>query len=150
MEQSESAGMEKALGEALRAREEDEVPVGACIMQGDYVIALGHNRREKKQDVTAHAEMEAIREACRHLGSWRLEGCVLYVTLEPCLMCAGAILQARLKKVCYGAQDPKAGAAGSVIDVFSEKLFNHIVEIEGGICEERCRQILREYFKIKR
>ncbi len=143
-------GMMIAIDEARRAFEEDEIPVGACIIKGDQIIGVGHNRREHNQEVISHAEIEAIREASRRLRSWRLDGCELYVTLEPCLMCAGAIIQARIQKVYYGARDPKSGVAGSVLDLFHEKIFNHQVKIEGGIYEETCSQILRKYFKIKR
>ncbi len=144
------AGMKIALEEAKRAFDEDEVPVGACIIQGDQLISVGHNRREQKQQIISHAEIEAIQEASRVLGSWRLEGCDLYVTLEPCLMCAGAIIQARIRKLFYGAKDPKNGVAGSVLDLFCKKLFNHSVEVYGGLDENRCSQILRQYFKKKR
>ena len=143
-------GMKIALEEAQKAFKEDEVPVGACIIQGDKLISVGHNRREQKQQIISHAEIEAIQEASRVLGSWRLEGCDLYVTLEPCLMCAGAIIQARIRKLFYGAKDPKNGVAGSVLDLFCKKLFNHSVEVYGGLDENRCSQILRQYFKKKR
>ena len=143
-------GMKIALEEAQKAFKEDEVPVGACIIQGDQLISVGHNRREQKQQIISHAEIEAIQEASRVLGSWRLEGCDLYVTLEPCLMCAGAIIQARIRKLFYGAKDPKTGVAGSVLDLFCKKLFNHSVEVYSGIYEDRCSQILRQYFKKKR
>ncbi len=143
-------GMKIALEEAQRAFDEDEVPVGACILKGNQIIGVGHNRREQKQEIISHAEIEAIHEASRVLGSWRLDGCDLYVTLEPCLMCAGAIIQARIGKLFYGAKDPKTGVAGSVLNLFSEKLFNHCVEVYSGIYEERCSQILRKYFKMKR
>ncbi|HHT09789.1 MAG TPA: nucleoside deaminase [Candidatus Atribacteria bacterium] len=143
-------GMKIALEEAQRAFEEDEVPVGACIIQGGQLISVGHNRREQKQKITSHAEIEAIQKASRVLGSWRLEGCDLYVTLEPCLMCAGAIIQSRIRKLVYGAKDSKSGVAGSVLDLFNKKLFNHSVEVYSGIYEDRCSQILRQYFKKKR
>ncbi|WP_218113385.1 tRNA adenosine(34) deaminase TadA [Atribacter laminatus] len=143
-------GMKFALEEAQKAYDEDEVPVGACIIRGDQLISVGHNRREQKQEITSHAEIEAIQKASQVLGSWRLEGCDLYVTLEPCLMCAGAIIQARIRKLFYGAKDPKTGVAGSVLDLFSKKLFNHSVEVYNGIYEDRCSQLLRLYFKKKR
>ncbi|MCS7243036.1 MAG: tRNA adenosine(34) deaminase TadA [Candidatus Caldatribacterium sp.] len=142
--------MHLALEEAKRAFAEDEVPVGACIVRGDAVVALGRNRREKMDDVTAHAEIEAIRKAQRVLGDWRLEGCTLYVTLEPCLMCAGAIIQARIARLVFGAFDPKAGVAGSVLDVFLPGLFPHTVSVTGGVLAEECGAILREYFRRKR
>lgn len=142
--------MRLALKEAERAFLEDEVPVGACIVRDGVVVALGRNRREKTDDVTAHAEIEAIRKAQRVLGDWRLEGCTIYVTLEPCLMCAGAIIQARIARLVFGAFDPKAGAAGSVLNVFLPGLFPHIVSVRGGVCAEECGVILQEYFRRKR
>ncbi len=142
--------MHLALREAERAFEEDEVPVGACIVRDGVVLALGRNRREGADDVTAHAEIEAIRRAQRVLGDWRLEGCTMYVTLEPCLMCAGAIIQARIVRLVFGAHDPKAGVAGSVLDVFQPRLFPHTVLVTGGVCEKECRMLLQEYFRRKR
>lgn len=142
--------MRLALREAERAFEEDEVPVGACIVRDGVVLALGRNRREGADDVTAHAEIEAIRRAQRVLGDWRLEGCTMYVTLEPCLMCAGAIIQARIVRLVFGAHDPKAGVAGSVLDVFQPRLFPHTVLVTGGVCERECRMLLQEYFRRKR
>lgn len=142
--------MEIAWEEARLAFEEDEVPVGACLVLGGEIIARSHNQREKWQEVTAHAEIMAINQASQLLGSWRLEEVSLFVTLEPCLMCAGAIIQSRMKKVFFGARDPKWGVAGSVVNVFDKKLFPHYVEIEGGILENKCSQILKDYFKLKR
>ncbi|WP_369019447.1 tRNA adenosine(34) deaminase TadA [Thermatribacter velox] len=142
--------MEIALKEAWQAFQEDEVPVGACLVKNGQIVSCGHNRREKLQDVTSHAEIETIRKASQELGTWRLENCILYVTLEPCPMCAGAIIQARIHKVYFGARDPKAGAAGSKINLFQPGLFNHTTEIEGGLLAEKCSQILKQYFKIKR
>lgn len=142
--------MRLALREAERAFLEDEVPVGACIVREGTVLALGRNQRERKDDVTAHAEIEAIRKAQRVLGDWRLEGCTMYVTLEPCLMCAGAIIQARIARLVFGAFDPKAGVAGSVLDVFQPCLFPHAVLVTGGVCEKECRTLLQEYFRGKR
>src|ERR687898_354546 len=117
--------MRLAIREAERALEHDDVPVGALVVHGGEVVGSGHNERELRQDPTAHAEMLALREAARHLGSWRLLDTVLYVTLEPCAMCAGAIVLGRVARVVYGTEDPKAGAAGSVIDVLGERRFNH-------------------------
>ena len=142
--------MEIAWEEAQQAFWEDEVPVGACVVLGGEVIARSHNQREKRQEVIAHAEIMAINQASRVLNSWRLEEAVLFVTLEPCLMCAGAIIQSRIKKVFFGARDLKWGAAGSVINVFDKKNFPHYLEIEGGILEYKCSQILKDYFKLKR
>lgn len=142
--------MRLALREAERAFLEDEVPVGACIVREGAVLALGRNQREGRDDVTAHAEIEAIRKAQRVLGDWRLEGCTMYVTLEPCLMCAGAILQARIARLVFGAFDPKAGVAGSVLNVFLPGLFPHTVSVTGGILAAECGALLREYFRRKR
>ncbi|HSV31509.1 MAG TPA: tRNA adenosine(34) deaminase TadA [Atribacteraceae bacterium] len=139
-----------ALREAEKAFREDEVPVGACLVLKGEVVARGHNRRERKNQVISHAEIEVLQKAARRLGSWRLPDAVLYVTLEPCLMCAGAILQARIQTVVFGTRDPKGGVAGSVIDVFSTKLFNHRTEIIEGIYREGCSQILQKYFTMKR
>jgi tRNA(adenine34) deaminase len=142
--------MELALQEAQKAFAEDEVPVGACMVLRGEVIALSHNRREQAQNPLLHAEIEAIEKASLFLRSWRLHECTLYVTLEPCLMCAGAIIQARVKRLVFGAYDPKGGVAGSLLNVFTLPFWNHRVEVSGGILQERCSQILREYFKIKR
>lgn len=142
--------MRLALREAERAFEEDEVPVGACVVREDIVIALGRNRRERSDDVTAHAEIEAIRKAQAVFGDWRLEDCTLYVTLEPCLMCAGAIIQARIIRLVFGTPDPKGGVAGSVLNVFLPGLFPHTVEVVGGVCVAECGDLLRRYFRGKR
>lgn len=141
--------MRAALRQAVRARGEDETPVGAVIVCDGRIIARGRNRRETCQDVTRHAEIEAIRQASRRLGSWRLDCCTLYVTLEPCVMCAGAIVQARIARVVYGAPDPKAGAAGSVVDVFALKM-NHQVDVNGGVLEAECAEILKDFFRERR
>ena len=139
--------MTEALFEARRALEEDEVPVGAVIVKDGKIIARGHNRRMQNCDPTAHAEIEAIREACRALGTWRLDGCTLYVTLEPCPMCAGAIVQARIPKVVFGTRNSKAGCAGSVLDVLNEPKLNHQVEVEEGILQPQCSEIMKRFFK---
>jgi tRNA(adenine34) deaminase len=141
--------MRAALRQAERASVEDETPVGAVIVFGGRIVGRGYNRREQCQDVTRHAEIEAIRQACRRLGSWRLDDCTLYVTLEPCVMCAGAIVQARIARVFYGAHDPKAGAAGSVTNIFELKI-NHQTEVIGGILHAECSQILKNYFRSRR
>ncbi len=135
-----------ALEEAKKARDLGEVPVGAVIVQGDRVVGRGYNRREVDQDALAHAEVLAIAEACRTLGSWRLDDCTLYVTLEPCPMCAGAILNARVKRVVYGAGDPKAGSVGSLIHLF-ELPYNHRPAVTAGVLEERCSEILSRFFQ---
>lgn len=136
-----------ALKEAEKARKIGESPVGAVIVKDGTIIARGHNERETKNDTTLHAEMTAIRNACKKLGTWRLNGCDLYVTLEPCTMCAGAIIQARIQNLYIGTSDLKAGAAGSVIDVFRVDAFNHRVEVSWGILEEQCSSILKDFFR---
>ncbi len=135
-----------ALKEAKKATLNNEVPVGAVIVLGDKVIAKAYNRRVEKEQTHAHAEMLAIQKANKKVGSWRLEDCKLYVTLEPCPMCAGAIIQSRIKTVYYGAKDPKSGVAGSLINLFDIK-FNHQVEVFGGILEEACSTELKQFFK---
>src|SRR5665213_727965 len=142
--------MRLALREAERALEHDDVPVGAVVVRGGEVVGAGHNERELRKDPTAHAELLAIREAARTLGRWRLLECVLYVTLEPCAMCAGAIVLARLPRVVFAAPDPKAGAAGSVLDVLSEPRLNHRPEVEGGVLGEECGDLLSGFFASRR
>jgi len=142
--------MKKALEEAQKAFDKDEVPVGAVIVRNGEIIAAAHNTRELSKDATAHAEMLAIREACERLGGWRLLDCEMYVTLEPCVMCSGAILQARLERLYIGAMDPKGGAAGSTLDLFKDYHFNHETEVRKGILETECSQILKDFFKRKR
>lgn len=139
--------MREALKEARKAYEKDETPIGAVIVHEGKIIARGHNERELKQDATLHAEMIAIRKASRKLGSWRLPECDLYVTLEPCAMCAGAIIQSRIRRVFIGALDPKAGAAGSILNLLQVDKFNHQAEGIYGILEEDCSKILKEFFK---
>ncbi|MBZ4646165.1 MAG: tRNA adenosine(34) deaminase TadA [Clostridia bacterium] len=139
--------MVHALKEAQKAYEKGEVPIGAIIVKDDKIIARVHNLREKKKDATAHAEILAIQKACKKLGSWRLNGCDLYVTLEPCPMCAGAIIQSRIRRLIIGTTDPKAGAAGSVVDLFSVETFNHKVEVVQGILQAECSMILKQFFK---
>lgn len=141
--------MQAALREAHKAELLGEVPIGAVIVQAGKIIARGHNRRETLQDVTLHAEMVAIRQACRRNKSWRLDGCDLYVTLEPCVMCAGAIVQARIAHVYFGADDPKAGAVGSITNVFTLRQ-NHQVVWQGGLLKEICSTVLRDFFARRR
>ena len=141
--------MKLALKEAQKAFIKDEVPIGAVIVLDGKVIARGYNLRETKQKSTAHAEIVAIEKACKKLGTWRLENCELYVTLEPCPMCAGAILQSRIKKVIYGALDPKGGSVQSVMNMYETKGYNHYPEIE-YIQTDECSQILKDFFKRKR
>ena len=142
--------MRLALREAERAVAHGDVPVGAVLVAGGEVIGAGHNERELRQDPTAHAEVLALREGARHLGSWRLPDSVLYVTLEPCAMCAGAIVLGRVARVVYGTPDPKAGAAGSVIDVLGERRFNHRPEVAGGLLREECAALLVDFFSSRR
>ncbi|MDH7577648.1 MAG: tRNA adenosine(34) deaminase TadA [Bacillota bacterium] len=139
--------MREALKEARRAAAKREVPVGAVIVKEGRVIARGHNLRERLGDPTAHAEMLAMREAALVVGGWRLNDCTLYVTMEPCPMCAGAAVQARLDRIVYGARDPKGGAAGSCVDLLAQECFNHRVEVTGGVCEEACARLLKEFFQ---
>ena len=142
--------MHRALEEALSAMAADEVPVGAVIVREDRVIAAAHNQRELLRDPTAHAEMLAITQAAGALGSWRLERCTLYVTLEPCPMCAGAIVQARLPSVIFGAADPKGGAAGSLFQLLDDPRLNHRAEVTGGVLDQPCGEILTRFFQKKR
>ncbi len=137
--------MEEALVLARQAAEDGEVPVGAVVVRGDRIVGRGRNRRESSKNALSHAEIEAIDEACRTLGGWRLWGCTLYVTLEPCPMCAGAILNARLRRVVFGARDPKAGSLCSVQRLF-DLPYNHKPQIEGGFMEEECAAALRDFF----
>lgn len=138
--------MKEALKEAKKAAEKLEVPVGAVIVHKDKIIAKGRNRRETSKNALFHAEIEAINNACKKLNSWRLLDCTLYVTLEPCPMCAGAIINSRISEVVYGASDPKAGSCGSVTDLFSLP-YNHKPIITGGILKDECAKILTEFFK---
>jgi len=144
--QDDAVFMQEAIAEAAAAAALGDVPIGAIVVRDGRVIARGHNRRERDRDPTAHAEMIALREAARHLGGWRLTGCTLYVTLEPCAMCAGAAVQARLPRLIFGAPDPKAGAAGSVVDVVRESRVPHIIEVVGGVCEVECSAVLQKFF----
>jgi tRNA(adenine34) deaminase len=142
--------MRLALREAERAAEHDDVPIGAVIVRDGEVIGAGGNERELRSDPTAHAEMIALREAARALGSWRVLDAVMYVTLEPCAMCAGAIVLARLPRVIYGTRDPKAGAAGSVLDVLDEPRLNHRPIVAGGLLAQECGDLLRAFFSSRR
>jgi len=142
--------MHLALREAEHALEHDDVPIGAVVVRDGELIGAGHNERELRQDPTAHAEIIALREAAREVGSWRVLDAVLYVTLEPCAMCAGAIVLARVPRVVYGASDPKAGAAGSVLDVLGEARLNHRPVVAGGLLAHECGGILRAFFASRR
>ncbi len=139
--------MRLALREAEKALEEDEVPVGAVIVHEGHIIARAHNQRERLKDPTAHAEMIAITQAAAYLENWRLEGATLYVTKEPCIMCAGAMVQARLTSLVFGAFDEKGGACGSVVNLVEETRFNHQVKVTGGVLAEESAVLLREFFQ---
>lgn len=142
--------MQRALDEARLASAQGDVPIGAVITRGGEVIAAAGNRREADSDPTAHAEILAIREAASFLGGWRLPETTLFVTLEPCAMCAGAIVLARIPRVVFGATDPKAGAAGSVLDVLGESALNHRPEVVGGVLAEECGGLLTTFFAARR
>ena len=142
--------MRLALREAEQSLEHDDVPIGAVVVTGGEVLAAAHNERELRGDPTAHAEILALREAARVLGSWRVLDSVMYVTLEPCAMCAGAIVLARVRRVVYGADDPKAGAAGSVLDVLGEPRLNHRPEVAGGLLADECGALLSAFFASRR
>ena len=141
------AFMAEALKEAALAAEMGEVPIGAVIVRGDEIIAAAHNLVETSNDPTAHAEMLAIRQAAARLGGWRLTGCHMYVTVEPCSMCAGAIVWARIEKLFIGTDDPKGGACGSIFNIPQEKKLNHYTEIETGLLREECSEIMKTFFK---
>lgn len=142
--------MREALVEARKALNKGEIPVGAVVVLNGEIIGRGHNLREREDDPTAHAEIIALRAAGKQTGSWRLSEAVLYVTLEPCPMCAGALLQARIERVVYGADDPKAGAAGSLLNILQFPGFNHFVKITGGVLAEECAALLRQIFVERR
>lgn len=142
--------MKIALTEAKKAFDKEEVPVGAVIVQNGKVIAKAHNLKETKNDTTCHAEILAIQKASKKLKKWRLTDCEMYVTLEPCSMCAGALINCRLKKLYIGTMDEKTGACGSVLNLLEDYKFNHIVEIETGILRQDCEKILKDFFKFLR
>ncbi len=142
--------MQAALEEARIAEENDEVPVGAVVVRGEKIIARGHNQKESLRDPTAHAEMIAITAACESVGDWRLTDCTLYVTLEPCPMCAGAIVLARLKRIVYGTDDPKFGACGSLFSIVNDTRTNHQVEVLSDVEGSECSRILTSFFKKQR
>ena len=142
--------MRESLGEAEMALEQGEVPIGCVAVYKGEILARAHNHRETWADPTAHAEMVVVREVARKLGRWRLGGVSLYVTLEPCAMCAGALVLARVDRLVYGPADPKAGACGSVFDIMREPRLNHRVEVVSGVLEEDCRSILKQFFARRR
>lgn len=139
--------MKEAIKQAKKAIDNGDVPIGCVIVRDDKVIARGYNRRNARKTTLAHAELIAIEKASKKVGDWRLEDCTMYITLEPCQMCAGAIVQARIPKVVVGAMNPKAGCAGSIIDMFNVEAFNHQVEFQHGVLEEECASLLKEFFK---
>jgi len=144
---SDEKYMKAAIREAKKAYALDEVPIGCVIVQNNKIIARGYNRRNTDKNTLAHAEIAAIKKASKKTGDWRLEDCTMYVTLEPCQMCAGAIVQSRLGKVVIGSMNPKAGCAGSVINLLQMKQFNHQVEMETGVLEEECSTMLSTFFQ---
>ena len=146
----DEAWMAEALHEAELAASEGEIPVGCVIVRGGEIIARGHNLREQTGDPTAHAEVVAIRRAAQALGCWKLSGCMMYVTLEPCPMCAGAISQARISRLIYGASDPAYGCAGSVYRIPEDPAFNHFCTCDGGVREAECRSLLERFFQNQR
>lgn len=147
MDKQSETYMWQAIQEAKKAREMNEVPIGAVIVLDQEVIATAHNVRESSQNAVAHAELLAIEKACEKLGTWRLEEAELYVTLEPCPMCSGAILLSRVKKVIYGAPDPKAGCAGTLMNLLEDERFNHQCEVVSGVLAEPCGQLLTDFFR---
>jgi tRNA(adenine34) deaminase len=139
--------MQLALIEARKAMEIDEVPIGAIVVCNEKIVGRGYNSKEKENDPTAHAEIVALRNAARNISSWRLSECQLYVTIEPCPMCAGAMLQARIKRLVYGAADLKAGATGSLYNIVQDERLNHHIEIKSGVLAEECQDLIRDFFK---
>lgn len=139
--------MRQAMRQALKARALDEVPIGCVIVKGGKIIARGYNRRNTDRSAAAHAEISAIRKAGQKLGDWRLEGCTIYITLEPCQMCAGAIIQARMDRCVIACMNPKAGCAGSLLNVLEDERFNHQAEVTRGVLEQECSQMLKDYFR---
>lgn len=139
--------MKEALKQARKAAEKGEVPIGCVIVMDDKIVGRGYNRRTCDHSTLAHAEIIAIRKACRYVNDWRLDEAEMYVTLEPCQMCSGAIIQSRIRKLYFGAMNPKAGCAGSIINIFDEPRFNHHVEVTQGILQEECSAMLKDFFK---
>lgn len=139
--------MKEAIRQARKAEAIGDVPIGCVIVYEGKIIARGYNRRNKEKTVLAHAELAAMRKACKKIGDWRLEGCTMYITLEPCQMCSGAILQARVDRIVIGCMNPKAGCAGSILNLLNMKEFNHQVEVERGVLEEECSEMLKSFFK---
>ena len=144
---TDEAYMKLAIREAKKAMALGEVPIGCIIVYEDKIIARGYNKRVAKKSVLAHAEILAIKKACKRIGDWRLEGCTMYITLEPCPMCAGAIVQARIPRVVIGSLNPKAGCAGSVLDMMHVDGFNHQVNVTKGVCDEECSEMMKGFFR---
>lgn len=142
--------MKEAIKQAKKAYDKEEIPVGAVIVKDGKIIARGYNKKEEKKDTTQHAEIIAIQKASRKIGAWRLQDCEMYVTLEPCAMCTGALIQSRLKRVYIGTMDPKTGACGSVLNLLEDYKFNHKVEVETNIMQKECEKILKDFFKYLR
>lgn len=142
--------MKEAIKQAKKAYDKEEIPVGAVIVKDGKIIARGYNKKEEKKDTTQHAEIIAIQKASRKIGAWRLQDCEMYVTLEPCAMCTGALIQARLKRVYIGTMDLKTGACGSVLNLLEDYKFNHKVEVETNIMQKECEKILKDFFKYLR
>lgn len=142
--------MKEAIKQAKKAYDKEEIPVGAVIVKDGKIIARGYNKKEEKKDTTQHAEIIVIQKASRKIGAWRLQDCEMYVTLEPCAMCTGALIQARLKRVYIGTMDPKTGACGSVLNLLEDYKFNHKVEVETNIMQKECEKILKDFFKYLR
>ena len=142
--------MKEAIKQAKKAYDKEEIPVGAVIVKDGKIIARGYNKKEEKKDTTQHAEIIAIQKASRKIGAWRLQDCEMYVTLEPCAMCTGALIQARLKRVYIGTMDPKTGACGSVLNLLEDYKFNHKVEVETNIMQKEYEKILKDFFKYLR
>ena len=142
--------MKEAIKQSKKAYDKEEIPVGAVIVKDGKIIARGYNKKEEKKDTTQHAEIIAIQKASRKIGAWRLQDCEMYVTLEPCAMCTGALIQARLKRVYIGTMDPKTGACGSVLNLLEDYKFNHKVEVETNIMQKECEKILKDFFKYLR
>ena len=150
MSKPDELWMEEALREAQRAQAGGEVPVGAVIVREGQIIARGYNRNRVDSDPTAHAEIVALREAGKTLGNYRLEGCEMFVTIEPCAMCCGALVHARLARLVYGGDDPKAGAVVSVLRVLNHPKLNHVMDVQGGVLAGRCTQMMQEFFRTRR
>ncbi len=147
MEEEDERFMREAIRQARKAYAIEEVPIGCVIVQDGQIIARGYNRRTTEDNTLAHAELTAIRRACKKVGDWRLDACTLYVTLEPCPMCAGAIVQARMKRVVVGCMNPKAGCAGSILNLLQMEEFNHQVELTTGVLAEDCSRMMKTFFK---